>query len=462
MDEEYKQLRDKYGIELLDGKYLTQQITYIEQLFTTITHNNFWVHAESRLRKFFKYYIPNDKTIVNDTIDYVLNKDSVRVPNETLISKAVEELGYDREQRLFRLKDEKKKFHLYFKLFFKLQQFFVAKRLGTFKLIPQFTHGAHHITYDTRAFGYLLKSLGLYDGNALNTPASEWSKWISYEKLETGNRQFGYSIQTDGYSVSFSMDEQKERKADLTFEEILERYDNNQYTQFIGVDPGGDLIFAIVRKIVGTEEFVNEKHKSSHCRHLRGDNDRKQKRQALTKHFDEVFPSSIPPYEHEAYTENRICFLEQKQKLCSVPAMTKLKHDSYMMTKKITPLEMARLLVGDVKFWQHTLVFLGAGKIAANSPIKGHARTSVERVVEYLKRIADVVYIDEFRTTILCSECHILQKTSKSPHRYQYCVHCNTNWNRDINAANNMLYLGKCFDFKYESILKKTIEMSPQ
>jgi transposase len=73
-----------------------------------------------------------------------------------------------------------------------------------------------------------------------------------------------------------------------------------------------------------------------------------------------------------------------------------------------------------------------------------------------------VFNVDEYCTTKLCSKCHsvLLSPPSRrneygmrkvglelvlrpaKPHRYKFCTKCRMVWNRDINAAINILELG--------------------
>ena len=114
-----------------------------------------------------------------------------------------------------------------------------------------------------------------------------------------------------------------------------------------------------------------------------------------------------------------------------------------------------------------TLIAYGDGE--SGPCIKGYVRTPLKLIHESLNRNqnCDVVLINEFRTTKLCSCCYGVLKTSKSPHRFQVCQTCRKVWNRDVNAARNIKYLMKC---KVEGAQphhsferKKTIsmEMSP-
>lgn len=82
--------------------------------------------------------------------------------------------------------------------------------------------------------------------------------------------------------------------------------------------------------------------------------------------------------------------------------------------------------------------------MAGNSPMAGHPRTALGGYNKSLEGRSDVLYIDEFRTTQVCSACHTRAETSTPPHRYQQCM-CEGKrrvWNRDNNAARNIKLLG--------------------
>lgn len=100
--------------------------------------------------------------------------------------------------------------------------------------------------------------------------------------------------------------------------------------------------------------------------------------------------------------------------------------------------------VNEITMGQKILFFEGNGSIPATSPIEGYVRLPNKRFRHLLKEKCDVVRIDEFHTTKLCSKCFWTAITALSPHRYQYWKNCNTTWNRDVNAARNILYKGHC------------------
>lgn len=81
--------------------------------------------------------------------------------------------------------------------------------------------------------------------------------------------------------------------------------------------------------------------------------------------------------------------------------------------------------------------------MAGNSPMAGHPRTALGGFNESLQGRSDILYIDEYRTTQVCSACHTRAETSTPPHRYQQCM-CEGKrrvWNRDNDAARNIKLL---------------------
>lgn len=71
---------------------------------------------------------------------------------------------------------------------------------------------------------------------------------------------------------------------------------------------------------------------------------------------------------------------------------------------------------------RQNLIYLGNLQMAGNSPMAGHPRTSLGDYNKSLQQRCDVLYIDEFRTTQVCSACHTRAETSKPPHRFQQCM----------------------------------------
>jgi len=71
-----------------------------------------------------------------------------------------------------------------------------------------------------------------------------------------------------------------------------------------------------------------------------------------------------------------------------------------------------------------TLIAYGNGKV--HPMIKGYVKTPLKKLYMALKKNKNcsIFLTDEFRTTKLCSNCHEICLTSRSPHRFQVCQNC--------------------------------------
>lgn len=80
--------------------------------------------------------------------------------------------------------------------------------------------------------------------------------------------------------------------------------------------------------------------------------------------------------------------------------VTRLKFTRYINRQKTLDKTCNELQNG-----KRTLFALGDVRFSGNSPIKGHRRFPHARLVKCLKQRGDVILIDEFRTSKLCSKC---------------------------------------------------------
>lgn len=100
---------------------------------------------------------------------------------------------------------------------------------------------------------------------------------------------------------------------------------------------------------------------------------------------------------------------------------------------------MAKALVD-----RNTIVFVGDTKVTADRAIKGYARVPDTLLLSKLQiHAGHVVRVNEFRTTVVCSFCHMPMHIPANKHRYLYCGSCKRTWNRDINAGINIMVKGE-------------------
>lgn len=273
IDQHYVDRRANYNMPAHSKKYRGNTIVFMATQYETGFHNNLWMHARSRLKKFFMFF-EEDKDIINTTLNAILYRNSDDVPDEVLIGHMILFLDYD-EENLYDIED-KRYYFKYVKLFYQLQRFNDENNLKNFAIFPIGKHGRHHVRYDSNAFMYLLASIGL--GTTVKNQFDKtikWPEYFDYRKLETGKKKFDYSITTDGVAVSFTMsvetrkpmttetakkkrkkEIQKENK-DANFERIKRKL--NCYEQHIGLDPGLKLLVGGIRYDVdgNKNEFID-------------------------------------------------------------------------------------------------------------------------------------------------------------------------------------------------------------
>lgn len=218
LDPEYARLRmthlaPEYRSRLYDKAYRSNLFAAEARQFATLFHNNLWMHSYRRLRKFF-YRFTSDTAMVYQTMDFLFTENSTHHPSPFLVENARLYLDYDYEMRFYDI-TAKDKYHKYVEFFYRLLQFNRCNNITTFKLVPILKHGAHHCQYDSLAFHSLLRSLDLYQGSYTDMPNSEWYRYFGkcHELRRPGRISFGFSIKTDGESVSFSMNRYVPKRA---------------------------------------------------------------------------------------------------------------------------------------------------------------------------------------------------------------------------------------------------------
>lgn len=384
------------------------------------------------------------------TLSYLFETNSTKIPDGELLKKLQTELQWNGE-KFTDLKLQSKYWKSLY-LFYNLQRYNECNNYKNFALVPLFKHGMHHIRYDSFAFYNALCSLKLYSGPWKTFERDK--QWrIHFKFPETANKCFNYSMQTDSVSVSFSMSKHSNAEpiTTTTHKTKRKKYQTDEgnclgdllkirstkYTDRIGLDPGMRLIYG------GIKNGQPIKLKNSKYQAMNGYHSRKMQLARYTSWFSEKSQESPHQADFTKYTAYRLSIFTIKQSTFAQRKVTRLKLKKFICVDK-TIQKIAKTLVPDVS--RKTLICVGSTEIAANSPIRGYVRTPHRKLIAALKsRAADVLFVNEFRTTKLCANCHYENITSKSPHRYQYCPNCRTCWNRDVNAGINILYLGECY-----------------
>lgn len=443
LDPDYEQLR--VSMPLYDSAFRSNIFVDSAKQYAVIFHNNIWMHAYNRLRRFFK---PEpDKRKVYQTLSYLFETKSAHLPDDILLERLKTELDWNGE-KLDKLK-LKDRFWDSMPLFYNLQRYNERNNLKNFALIPIRKHGLHHIRYDSFAFQNLLSGLKLYKPKPKILLRDEWFDYFKFP--ETHSKKYNHSMQTDGVSISFSMKKTKSNisNATTTAKRKKKQKDETQscgdllkirntiYDDRIGLDPGMRLIYG------GVKNGKPIKLKNSTYQSMIGYHARKMQLAKFTKYFTEKSQESPHQTDYTAYARYRLGTFMKRQQIFGQRKVARLKLKKFICVEK-TAHKIAAELVPHPKI-RNTLICIGSTEIAAASPMRGYIRTPNRKLIAALKaRRADILLVNEFRTTKLCGNCHQENKTSKSPHRYQFCPNCHTCWNRDVNAGVNILYLGEC------------------
>lgn len=463
MDIEYRNLRQGHIKELANRSYLSNPIVFASKQYLTLYNNNIWMHGYNRIKRFLKLF-DNNKTRVFETLDYLFNSNNRFQADPTLIARMIEYLDYD-GNRILKIKEDPQQ---HIRLFYNLKGFNHMYLQRNFSLVPIYKHGLHHIRYDSQAMFTCLS--GLKKTGDVKREQFNVEEWKKYFKLpETVNRKFHGSISTDGVAVTFAMERlvpKRTQRCDepATEDHYIEHTYNDEsyletikgnlikqsfpnemlhYDVYIGLDPGLKLTFGGSWR--STLDEFDEKNtiklKSGKFRAMSGAVTRKYTLDKITREIEKESKSQISPNQdfYIEYTRHRLKWFVKKQNVYSQRKVARLKLKKFICVEAAAH-AVSKSLVQNRK----ALVFVGASKISSNSPMRGYIRSPQRALLKALRTHADVVEVNEYRTTQLCSQtnCHQFVKTSRSPKRYQFCQKCGTKWNRDVNAGNNMIYVG--------------------
>ena len=129
--------------------------------------------------------------------------------------------------------------------------------------------------------------------------------------------------------------------------------------------------------------------------------------------------------------------LQHRDRLCAfygTQRWLRLRWKSHIAKEKMWEVMVQRITNGN----RRTVVALGDASFAHNS--RGHASTPTKGLRRRLQGRCRLRMIDEYRTSITCSLCD--GTLPKRTRRWQVKVCpdvCLTTWNRDVNAARNIL-----------------------
>lgn len=364
MDEDYRVLRERRGMQLHDISFKGQMVKLIYQEYERAFHTNLHVHGRTRIARFLTHHQkeriartleavknreePGEdcralfnyvqtlekqtklrkklgkfswKNLVNPTLHYLFSGGPRDEANDVLLRDLEVEIQLPRDATFNGLEEEPCRF---LKYFYKLQCW-AEKTEGasTFCLVPIFKHGRHHIRIDTDALCELLRSIKIP-----NVPPSDefrpkkgeyWrrfftNKYVSWQEDGARDRWFDFSITTDGVAVSLSM----QRRKNIVSPEESSTDIPEDGDIVIGSDPGLRLTYGAVVNVYKTnpEETIAKeqnikklKISSNEWRNNSGEFRRKRKLDKWTRRVEEISRTTLSPNhpsERLQYTVHRL------------------------------------------------------------------------------------------------------------------------------------------------------------
>jgi transposase len=429
LSQQYESMRN--GLPKYDGTFKSNIFIDLANGYKTVFHNNIWMHAYPRVRKLLKKLNPEaSNSQIYTNLSYLFDQ----------TSKHEKSLNFHFAWPKAHFHNIKQRPMSFVYDFFKIQQLNEQNEWKNFTLVPLYKAGRKHIQYDRRAFHALLCALKIVPKklNEKGRPVQVTDREFDWNEFINVKANFHGSFTTDGVSVCVKYDRKKVQ--------IKPSNIRNNFDCEIGMDPGLRLFIAAVKNPNG--QYENVKILNATYQYENGSHTRKMKRIKWTKKQDELIEkdrdpeiSSMSPTKYKEFVKFELKWMKKKQLLYNQKKIARLKLDEYVRKHK-TVCSYVNQLVGSAK---KVGVYYGDASIAANSPIKGYVRVPGKLLKEKLKlhpRVR-VIMVDEFRSSKLCSLCYKELQIPKSPHRFVSCPSCKNVFNRDINAANNMLTLGR-------------------
>lgn len=332
--------------------------------------------------------------------------------------------------------------------------YFEKKKMKTFHLVPHTRLTSRYIRIDTDAYYGLLRRSDIANVPSLiefrrdtDTVREWWKTGFKIEKLETVNKQFGFSISTDGLGCSVSM-LKKVHKRDPNIERP-NSYGFLEDGTYVPLEVPGTLVAHDLGRndiFSGTTGMEEDSRRvccsSTEYRHRCGFSKAEKTRTKWIKRRTDVnrIQQNMPSGKTACFEKyaNYVLYMESNVDILlqfySVHKWKRLRFKNEISKQKFEKEIVNRMTNGD----NNAVVILGNGGFAHNS--RGRAATPTKR----LRRLLTMNkirwrLIDEFRTSITCSLCE--GELSKKSRYWQVKV-CNdvclTCWNRDVNAARNI------------------------
>jgi hypothetical protein len=330
-----------------------------------------------------------------------------------------------------------------------------------------------------------------------------WKAMFNFKGLRAGSRVFAHSIRTDGISVSTLWKDQDavstdgdggdEEDSDAKKEAILSLDENDtpipiislENKRLIGIDPGKKAMFtsaeAITPDIKQKAHYETKTFSGAQWLNDSGANKAQINRKKWAADIEHHVPgysawlSGMPSTKVVASTDmlahvRHLCRADMYQALMQVNGARKVrqqKRRNYIKRQSALA-EVTKLIVdNDEAPHKKVVVVFGAAQFQCVGPV-----SKLRKALAQHEKVDRVVHFDEFRTSMLASCCAHKTCTEHEAHEVptlqelemkgvrgvekqkdgseksvnelysvRICQNCRTIWNRDVNAAINMLEL---------------------
>lgn len=483
-DNFYVPCRDK-DFKAANGKSCGQILTYLVKEYST----NLELHINQRfeyaylqkLRDHLKNELGFDKHKAYDLIQQITS-DSIDIRDEFLKENPNMKSYVEDYHSCARSLNEKLKFlyHRSVQLFELSQKQDDNKKKKISTLVPIYDFKSKYITLDTdvlyELFHYLplfsglqKKTFGLQQDVVFSTLFKIPKKLMYHEK---DKRLFNYMIKTDGVGASvvtakwiekdveISQCETKEerikiykqrnddrlKKEETHLLQVLQKED----CQLIGIDPGKNDVMTSINEDYQSYSVSNKRYYTESRFNYRTDKVKVYERQYNLHKWLLQIPSlkgstTVVSLQYIKYVLSQ----RFKDRLAMVTSRKykKLRWKVYIENQKTVQRFCKEIVADSVP--EHLIVFFGDAKF--NHALKGTASSPKQaRFVKQLRNMKVNVYmVNEFNTSLVCNECKSERRlvdcnTANKPYTVRRCTEpsCRMIWNRDVNAAGNILDVG--------------------
>nr|QNH90560.1 maco-A 94/2 86 [Mamestra configurata nucleopolyhedrovirus A]QNH90891.1 maco-A-Ls 80 [Mamestra configurata nucleopolyhedrovirus A] len=414
--------RAMFGAKKYDDKLRSFVVQEMAKQYETVLHTNISTHAYARLARYFKVK-RNNPALYSAFFKKDFPKDNEEMRQICTIINADTVKGT--------------KWWSTIPEWLKIQS-----KLEDFKLFPQPSHGLKHLTYTSRGWHELIrrvdpKSITCYWARIVDHRRDLWAPWLNVDM-----KKFGCSLQTDGNSVSLSMNRFKKPTKDS-------KRAKKSYARIIAVDPGSRIPIAAVESQRFHFWRITKKFVRSHTLEWK----RERVRSKLCQFSEEAeqnarakldFPVSSKNTKHVIeYTVFRMTWFNVRQEPYEKHLkLTRLKLDKYIRVAKCEEKIIKHVFDGKGS----TLVLYGAGSQFINTASFSGRKFKHDSLIKRLrsKRNIDVEIVDESYTSQACSSCNkntgeFTKIVMNNKLRWGICPNCHSEFDRDANAAKNIL-----------------------